>query len=84
MLFTCSRLFHPRYLNQAHSDPMEPLKAPSSMLSWYGVRRWVVFLCLDAFKMVRATGYENSTIANEGRRDDTVDVPDATVSSLVA
>jgi hypothetical protein len=34
--------------------------------------------------MVRATGYENSTIANEGRRDNTVDVHDATVSSLVA
>lgn len=34
--------------------------------------------------MVRATGYEISTIANEGRRDDKVDVHDATVSNLVA
>ena len=34
--------------------------------------------------MVLATGYDNSVIANEGRKDDTVDIHDATVSSLVA
>jgi hypothetical protein len=54
------------------------------MLSWYGVRRLSVFLSLDAFKMLRETGYENKTIANEGRREATVDVHDATVSNLVA
>jgi hypothetical protein len=48
------------------------------------VRRFSVVLSFDVFKMVREMGYENSNIANEGRRDDTVDVHDATVSSLVA
>lgn len=43
-----------------------------------------MFFSLDAFKMVRATGYETRTIANDGRRDDTVEVHDATVSNLVA
>jgi hypothetical protein len=84
MPLTRSRFSQPRYLNQSHSDPMEPLNTLRSMLSWYGVGRSSVFLSLDAFIIVRATGNETSTIANEGRRDVKVEVHDATVSSLVA
>jgi len=43
-----------------------------------------VFLSLDAFIILYATGNQTSSVVNIWRRDVNVEVHDATVSSLVA
>jgi hypothetical protein len=48
------------------------------------VGRSSVLLALEAFKIERAIGNETRTIANDGNRDESVEVHDATVNNFVA